>query len=110
MKFLLNCFSSVQTFHKLHFYLECQNKWSDNINGHTAIVKVGSPVAATGRLEGVVELNRDDGELELTKLRYDLAGDYLCGVELTNGQSKNSSKEQVLIVGASLLANCRWSL
>ncbi|MPC25659.1 hypothetical protein E2C01_018781 [Portunus trituberculatus] len=57
--------------------------------------------AATGRLEGVVELNRDDGELELTKLRYDLAGDYLCGVDLTNGQSKNSSKEQVLIVDMS---------
>ncbi|XP_063870476.1 uncharacterized protein LOC135105818 isoform X1 [Scylla paramamosain] len=57
--------------------------------------------AATGRLEGVVELNRDDGALQLTKLRYDLGGDYLCGVELTNGQSKSSSKEQVFIIDMS---------
>ncbi|XP_045101781.1 uncharacterized protein LOC123498588 isoform X2 [Portunus trituberculatus] len=53
---------------------------------------------ATGILEGVVEMTRDDGGLQLTKLRYDMAGDYLCGVELTNGQNKSSSKEEVLVV------------
>ncbi|XP_045101780.1 uncharacterized protein LOC123498588 isoform X1 [Portunus trituberculatus] len=63
---------------------------------------------ATGILEGVVEMTRDDGGLQLTKLRYDMAGDYLCGVELTNGQNKSSSKEEVLVVdnmGASWRVN-----
>lgn len=53
---------------------------------------------ATGRLKGMVNLNRDDGSLELIKLRYDLAGEYSCGVSLTNGETKNAAKEEVLIV------------
>lgn len=55
--------------------------------------------AATGRLEGAVSLERTDGFLELTELRYDLAGYYSCAVTLTDGKRKEVAPFQTLIVG-----------
>lgn len=59
------------------------------------------PPSATGRLDGAVNLSRQDGMLELTKLSYDLSGDYSCGVELSSGEKKESEPWEVLIVGES---------
>ncbi|KAK8377136.1 hypothetical protein O3P69_013645 [Scylla paramamosain] len=60
---------------------------------HTA-----DPAAATGKLEGVVALDRDDGSLELLDLRHDLSGEYSCAVTLTNGKSIEAGKWEVLVV------------
>ncbi|KAG0694451.1 hypothetical protein GWK47_027230 [Chionoecetes opilio] len=56
---------------------------------------------ATGKLEGMVELDRDDGSLELTKLSYDLSNTYSCGVDLTSGTTMSSDKEEVIIIDTS---------
>lgn len=57
---------------------------------------------ATGNLEGVVALDRDDGSLQLLDLRYDLSGEYSCAVMLTNDKRYESAKWEVLIVGMSV--------
>ncbi|XP_071536798.1 uncharacterized protein [Panulirus ornatus] len=53
---------------------------------------------AEGLLEGAVNMSRDDGQLELTQLRYDLGGFYSCAVSLTDGQRKEGEKWEVLII------------
>lgn len=55
--------------------------------------------SASGLLVDVVNLNRDDGALELTELRYDLSGNYSCRVELSNGEAESAAPWEVLIVG-----------
>ncbi|KAK4320900.1 hypothetical protein Pmani_008273 [Petrolisthes manimaculis] len=53
---------------------------------------------ATGRLDGAVKLNRTDGWLELTELRYDLAGYYSCALTLSNGRRMEAQKFEMLII------------
>ncbi|KAG7177952.1 hypothetical protein Hamer_G021902 [Homarus americanus] len=53
---------------------------------------------ATGLLEGVVNMARDDGGLELTKLRYDLGGYYSCSGTLTNGEVYEAESWEVLVI------------
>lgn len=55
--------------------------------------------AAGGRLEGVVDLNRNDGALQLTELRYDLSGEYSCRAVATNGEEAAAAPWEVLILG-----------
>ncbi|XP_063612130.1 uncharacterized protein LOC134785675 [Penaeus indicus] len=54
--------------------------------------------AATGLLEDHVSLDRTDGNLELTKLAYDLGGKYSCGVATTDGQVSETAAWEVLII------------
>ncbi|KAK3883816.1 hypothetical protein Pcinc_011879 [Petrolisthes cinctipes] len=55
-------------------------------------------VNTTGRLDGAVKLNRTDGWLELTELRYDLAGYYSCALTLSNGRHMEAQKFEMLII------------
>ncbi|XP_042887899.1 uncharacterized protein LOC122263512 [Penaeus japonicus] len=56
-----------------------------------------SPGTATGLLENKVNLDRDDSDLELTSLAYDLSANYSCTVTTKDG-SAASAKEEVLII------------
>jgi len=51
----------------------------------------------TGLLEGSVYLHRDDGDLQLTEIRYDLGANYTCTVTTTDG-TNGSAREEVLVV------------
>lgn len=57
--------------------------------------------AAGGRLQGVVNLDRNDGALQLTELRYDLSGKYSCRAVASNGEEAATAPWEVLIVGES---------
>lgn len=54
--------------------------------------------SAEGLLKGVVNLSRDDGDLELTELRYDLGGFYSCAATLTDGHVEKADKWEALII------------
>ncbi|XP_050719622.1 uncharacterized protein LOC127000229 [Eriocheir sinensis] len=56
---------------------------------------------AGGRLQGVVNLGRNDGALQLTELRYDLSGEYSCRAVASNGEEAATAPWEVLIVGES---------
>lgn len=53
---------------------------------------------ATGKLSGMVALERDDGNLELSHLSYDLSGEYSCAVTLTDDKTVETAKWEVLVV------------
>ncbi|XP_050719590.1 uncharacterized protein LOC127000205 isoform X2 [Eriocheir sinensis] len=53
---------------------------------------------AGGRLQGVVNLGRNDGALQLTELRYDLSGEYSCRAVASNGEEAATAPWEVLIV------------
>nr|XP_045616099.1 uncharacterized protein LOC123769158 [Procambarus clarkii] len=62
---------------------------------------VWSPVElgkSNGSLSGVVNVSREDGDLEFTDLRYDLGGFYSCSVTTTTGETADSEKWEVLII------------
>lgn len=59
------------------------------------------PSTADGKLNGAVNLERMDGKLELTELRYDLSGEYSCRVEVNSDAAKDTAPWEVLIVGES---------
>lgn len=46
-----------------------------------------------------MNLERNDGFLELTKLGYGLAGYYTCALTLTDGKRKEAEKFETLIIG-----------
>lgn len=55
---------------------------------------------ATGLLKDKVNLERDDSDLELTALTYDLSANYSCTVTADDG-TKASARDEILIVGES---------
>lgn len=57
---------------------------------------------ATGLLKDKVNLERDDSDLELTTLTYDLSANYSCTVIASDGSSA-SAKDEILIIGESFL-------
>ena len=48
-------------------------------------------------------MERNDGSLELTDLRYDLSGEYSCSVTLTTNEKQEAAKWEVLVVGVFYL-------
>lgn len=56
---------------------------------------------ATGALEGAVNLHRQDGNLELTELRYNLGGFYNCSATLTNGEAQSTARWEALVIETS---------
>lgn len=59
--------------------------------------KASGPKTAYGLLRGKVNLDRQDSDLELTSLKYNMAGNYSCSVSLTDGK-KGAADDEVLIV------------
>lgn len=80
----------------------------------------GMPGVANGSLSGVVNLSREDGNLELTDLRYDLGGFYSCSVNTTTGETADSETWEILIIDTtpnnistaqnSTVAGCTFSV
>ncbi|XP_064092274.1 uncharacterized protein LOC135205489 [Macrobrachium nipponense] len=53
---------------------------------------------AEGRLKDVVRLDRQDGAIELTELRYNLSGFYSCSATTDEGDSDEAAPWEVLII------------
>ncbi|XP_047476970.1 uncharacterized protein LOC125030753 [Penaeus chinensis] len=59
--------------------------------------KPNAPATATGLLKDKVNLERDDSDLELTTLTYELSANYSCTVTADDGR-KASAKDEILII------------
>ncbi|ROT75176.1 hypothetical protein C7M84_006296 [Penaeus vannamei] len=59
--------------------------------------KPNAPATATGLLKDKVNLERDDSDLELTALTYDLSANYSCTVTADDGTTA-SAKDEILII------------
>ncbi|MDK2413690.1 hypothetical protein QHH03_31850, partial [Aphanizomenon sp. 202] len=59
--------------------------------------KPNANATATGLLKDKVNLERDDSDLELTALTYDLSANYSCTVTADDGTTA-SAKDEILII------------
>ncbi|XP_037774673.1 uncharacterized protein LOC119571443 [Penaeus monodon] len=59
--------------------------------------KPNAPATATGLLKDKVNLERDDSDLELTTLTYELSANYSCTVTADDGTTA-SAKDEILII------------
>ncbi|KAK7084166.1 hypothetical protein SK128_003037 [Halocaridina rubra] len=86
---------------------EVEWKFSDgNVERGNFFWKKGAGGTATGLLKDAVKLNRVDGNLEFTTLRYDLAGYYSCVATLENDIYGGNPDWELLIVDTT--ANSRY--
>ncbi|XP_063597956.1 uncharacterized protein LOC134774568 isoform X3 [Penaeus indicus] len=72
----------------------------EEVSAGTFEWKPNAPAIATGLLKDKVNLERDDSDLELTTLTYELSANYSCTVTADDGTTA-SARDEILIIGKS---------
>ncbi|XP_063610746.1 uncharacterized protein LOC134784585 [Penaeus indicus] len=69
----------------------------EEVSAGTFEWKPNAPATATGLLKNKVNLERDDSDLELTTLTYELSANYSCTVTADDGKTA-SARDEILII------------
>ncbi|XP_063612156.1 uncharacterized protein LOC134785691 [Penaeus indicus] len=69
----------------------------EEVSAGTFEWKPNAPATATGLLKDKVNLERDDSDLELTTLTYELSANYSCTVTADDGRTA-SARDEILII------------